>query len=155
MCFSLAPNSTSYDALTVKSVPAALATDQPAVITSSPFKEDLNTEASGDEREGPIQGLPGDLTVTNVSRNTLKLSWSAPKGMFDSFTIELNSSSKEMKSKMIEVLGETREVDIDGLSPGMRYDITLYGMTKGEKSQPINVHVKTGTSVSKTICHLP
>ncbi|XP_073716497.1 tenascin isoform X3 [Misgurnus anguillicaudatus] len=138
-----APNSTSYDALTVKSVPAALATDQPAVITSSPFTEDLNTEASGDEREGPIQGLPGDLTVTNVSRNTLKLSWSAPKGMFDSFTIELNSSSKEMKSKMIEVLGETREVDIDGLSPGMRYDITLYGMTKGEKSQPINVHVKT------------
>ncbi|KAI7813166.1 putative tenascin-like [Triplophysa rosa] len=132
-----APNSTSPDvvALTVKSVPTTLATLQPVATTSS-----VLTQTSSDELESSRQVNPSDLKVTDVSRNTLKLSWSAPEGAFDGFTVELKSMSIQ---NIIEVSGEAREVHIHGLTPDVRYDITLYGMVEGEKSQPVSVQVKS------------
>lgn len=134
MWFSAAPNSTSPDvvALTVKTT---LASPQPAATTSS-----VLTETSS---EGPRHGTPSDFKVTDVNRNTFKLSWSAPEGAFDGFTVELKSNKS--KQNVIEVSGDAREVHIDALTPDVRYDITLYGMVEGEKSQPVSVHVKTGT----------
>uniref|UniRef100_A0A8C2AR71 Zmp:0000000846 n=1 Tax=Cyprinus carpio TaxID=7962 RepID=A0A8C2AR71_CYPCA len=81
-------------------------------------------------------GPPGDLNVTDVSRNSLRLSWSAPEGAFDSFIIELNSTSNKSKDSVIEVSGEARQVHVDGLNPDTLYEIALYGMKEGEKSQP-------------------
>uniref|UniRef100_A0A8C1PL00 Zmp:0000000846 n=1 Tax=Cyprinus carpio TaxID=7962 RepID=A0A8C1PL00_CYPCA len=83
-------------------------------------------------------GPPGDLNVTDVSRNSLRLSWSAPEGAFDSFIIELNSTSNKSKDSVIEVSGEARQVHVDGLNPDTLYEIALYGMKEGEKSQPVN-----------------
>lgn len=73
------------------------------------------------------------------------LSWSAPEGAFDSFIVELNSTSNKSKDSVIEVSGEARQVHVDGLNPDTLYEIALYGMKEGEKSQPVNVHIKTGT----------
>uniref|UniRef100_A0A672RMD0 Tenascin-like n=1 Tax=Sinocyclocheilus grahami TaxID=75366 RepID=A0A672RMD0_SINGR len=98
---------------------------------------------TGDELEDPNQGPPGDLNVTDVSRNSLRLSWSAPDGAFDSFIVELNSTSNKSKDSVIEVSGEARQVHVDGLNPDTLYEITLCGMKEGEKSQPVNVHIKT------------
>uniref|UniRef100_A0A672RLN9 Tenascin-like n=1 Tax=Sinocyclocheilus grahami TaxID=75366 RepID=A0A672RLN9_SINGR len=81
-------------------------------------------------------GPPGDLNVTDVSRNSLRLSWSAPDGAFDSFIVELNSTSNKSKDSVIEVSGEARQVHVDGLNPDTLYEITLCGMKEGEKSQP-------------------
>uniref|UniRef100_A0A671R1R4 Zmp:0000000846 n=1 Tax=Sinocyclocheilus anshuiensis TaxID=1608454 RepID=A0A671R1R4_9TELE len=81
---------------------------------------------------GPL----GDLNVTDVSRNSLRLSWSAPDGAFDSFIVELNSTSNKSKDSVIEVSGEARQVHVDGLNPDTLYEITLCGMKEGEKSQP-------------------
>lgn len=154
MWFSAAPNSTSPDvvALTVKSVSTTLANLQPATTTSS-----VLTQNSGDKLKGDRHVTPSDLKVTDVSRNTLKLSWSAPEGAFDGFTVELKSMSNKSIQNIIEVFGEAREVQIDDLTPDVRYDITLYGVVEGEKSQPVSVQVKTGTSVStsRVVCHLP
>ncbi|XP_056110840.1 tenascin isoform X3 [Rhinichthys klamathensis goyatoka] len=141
--------STSPDvvALTVKSVSTMLPSlhkeVQPTVSTSTFLTEDFKAEASGDELEGPSRGPPSDLKVTNVSRNSLWLSWSAPEGAFDSFIVELNSTSNKSKEHIIDVSGDARQVHVDGLTAGMHYEITLYGMKEGEKSQPVNVHVKT------------
>lgn len=118
---------------------------QPSVSTSTLLTEDFKAEASGDELDGPNQGPPGDLNITDVSRNSLRLSWSAPEGAFDSFIVELNSTSNKSKDSVIEVSGEARQVHIDGLNPDTLYEITLYGMKEGEKSQPVNVYIKTGT----------
>uniref|UniRef100_A0A673JVC0 Tenascin-like n=1 Tax=Sinocyclocheilus rhinocerous TaxID=307959 RepID=A0A673JVC0_9TELE len=93
-------------------------------------------------------GPPGDLNVTDVSRNSLRLSWSAPDGVFDSFIVELNSTSNKSKDSVIEVSGEARQVHVDGLNPDTLYEITLCGMKEGEKSQPVNVHIKTETTPS-------
>uniref|UniRef100_A0A673K289 Tenascin-like n=1 Tax=Sinocyclocheilus rhinocerous TaxID=307959 RepID=A0A673K289_9TELE len=90
-----------------------------------------------------VTGPPGDLNVTDVSRNSLRLSWSAPDGVFDSFIVELNSTSNKSKDSVIEVSGEARQVHVDGLNPDTLYEITLCGMKEGEKSQPVNVHIKT------------
>uniref|UniRef100_A0A8C1EH44 Tenascin Ca n=1 Tax=Cyprinus carpio carpio TaxID=630221 RepID=A0A8C1EH44_CYPCA len=84
-----------------------------------------------------------DLNANDVSRNSLMLSWSAPEGAFDSFIVELNSTSNKSKDNVIEVSGEARQVHVDGLNPGTLYELTLYGMKEGEKSQPVNVHIKT------------
>ncbi|XP_052412337.1 tenascin isoform X2 [Carassius gibelio] len=144
-----APKSTSPDvvALTFKSVSTTLPSlhkeVQPSVSTSTLLTEDFKAEASGDELAGPNQGPPGDLNLTDVSRNSLRLSWSAPEGAFDSFIIELNSTSNKSKDSVIEMSGEARQVQVDGLNPNTLYEITLYGMKEGEKSQPVNVHIKT------------
>uniref|UniRef100_A0A8C1CVS5 Tenascin Ca n=1 Tax=Cyprinus carpio carpio TaxID=630221 RepID=A0A8C1CVS5_CYPCA len=144
-----APKSTSPDvvALTFKSVSTTLPSlhkeVQPSVSTSTLLTEDFKAKASGDELKGPNQGPPGDLNVTDVSRNSLRLSWSAPEGAFDSFIIELNSTSNKSKDSVIEVSGEARQVHVDGLNPDTLYEIALYGMKEGEKSQPVNVHIKT------------
>ncbi|KAK7163953.1 hypothetical protein R3I94_002621 [Phoxinus phoxinus] len=134
-------------ALTVKSVSTMLPSlhkeVQPPVSTSTFLTEDFKAEASGDELEGPSQGPPSDLKVADVSRKSLRLSWSAPEGAFDSFVVELNSTSNKSKEHIIDVSGEARQVHVDGLTAGMHYEITLYGMKEGEKSQPVNVHVKT------------
>ncbi|XP_026096335.1 tenascin isoform X4 [Carassius auratus] len=144
-----APKSTSPDvvALTFKSVSTTLPSlhkeVQPSVSTSTLLTEDFKAEASGDELTGPNQGPPGDLNLTDVSRNSLRLSWSAPEGAFDSFIVELNSTSNKSKDSVIEMSGEARQVQVDGLNPNTLYEITLYGMKEGEKSQPVNVHIKT------------
>ncbi|ROL53778.1 Tenascin [Anabarilius grahami] len=144
-----APKSTSPDvvALTIKTVstmlPSLLKEVQPSVSTSTFLTEDFKAEASGDEFERPSQGPPSDLKVTNVSRTSLRLSWSAPEGAFDSFIVELNSSSNKSKDHIIDVSGEARQVHVDGLTADMHYEITLYGMKESKKSQPVNVHVKT------------
>uniref|UniRef100_A0A8C1EHC1 Tenascin Ca n=1 Tax=Cyprinus carpio carpio TaxID=630221 RepID=A0A8C1EHC1_CYPCA len=90
-----------------------------------------------------VTGPPSDLNANDVSRNSLMLSWSAPEGAFDSFIVELNSTSNKSKDNVIEVSGEARQVHVDGLNPGTLYELTLYGMKEGEKSQPVNVHIKT------------
>ncbi|XP_067261674.1 tenascin isoform X5 [Chanodichthys erythropterus] len=144
-----APKSTSPDvvALTVKTVstmkPSLHKEVQPSVSTSTFLTEDVKAEASGDEFERPSQGPPSDLKVTNVSRTSLRLSWSAPEGAFDSFIVELNSSSNKSKEHIIDVSGEARQVHVDGLTADMHYEITLYGMKESKKSQPVNVHIKT------------
>lgn len=91
-----------------------------------------------------------------MSRNALTLSWSAPEGAFDGFTVELKSMSDKSIQNVFEVSGDAREVHIDALIPDVRYHITLYGMVEGEKSQAVSVQVKTGTSVSmsRVVCHL-
>uniref|UniRef100_A0A672RLY8 Tenascin-like n=1 Tax=Sinocyclocheilus grahami TaxID=75366 RepID=A0A672RLY8_SINGR len=104
----------------------------PATITTSTDQAPFTS----DELEDPNQGPPGDLNVTDVSRNSLRLSWSAPDGAFDSFIVELNSTSNKSKDSVIEVSGEARQVHVDGLNPDTLYEITLCGMKEGEKSQP-------------------
>uniref|UniRef100_A0A8C2D766 Zmp:0000000846 n=1 Tax=Cyprinus carpio TaxID=7962 RepID=A0A8C2D766_CYPCA len=89
---------------------------------------------------GPNQGPPGDLNVTDVSRNSLRLSWSAPEGAFDSFIIELNSTSNKSKDSVIEVSGEARQVHVDGLNPDTLYEIALYGMK--EASETTCIYIK-------------
>uniref|UniRef100_A0A8C2D7F7 Zmp:0000000846 n=1 Tax=Cyprinus carpio TaxID=7962 RepID=A0A8C2D7F7_CYPCA len=79
-------------------------------------------------------GPPGDLNVTDVSRNSLRLSWSAPEGAFDSFIIELNSTSNKSKDSVIEVSGEARQVHVDGLNPDTLYEIALYGMKEASET---------------------
>uniref|UniRef100_A0A672KJN0 Tenascin-like n=1 Tax=Sinocyclocheilus grahami TaxID=75366 RepID=A0A672KJN0_SINGR len=75
-----------------------------------------------------VTGPLVDLNVTDVSRNSLMLSWSAPEGAFDSFIVELNSTSNKSKDSVIELSGEARRVHVAGLNPDTLYEITLYGM---------------------------
>ncbi|XP_056313262.1 tenascin isoform X7 [Danio aesculapii] len=125
-----APKSTSPDvvALTVKRV----STTQPSVSTSALLTEDFKAE-------DPLS----DLKVTEVSPNSLRLSWRAPARAFNSFIIELNSTSNKSKDSIIKVSGEARHAHVEGLNADMNYEITLYGRKAGEKSQPISVFVKT------------
>lgn len=128
--------------MTVKRVSAA----QPSVSTSTLLTEDFKAEE-------PLS----DLKVTEVGANSLRLSWQAPERAFNSFIIELNSTSNTSKDSIIKVSGEARHAHVEGLNADMNYEITLYGRKAGEKSQPISVFVKTGTWTfvleSTVVCH--
>uniref|UniRef100_A0A8C1CZJ0 Tenascin Ca n=1 Tax=Cyprinus carpio carpio TaxID=630221 RepID=A0A8C1CZJ0_CYPCA len=100
-------------------------------------------------------GPPGDLNVTDVSRNSLRLSWSAPEGAFDSFIIELNSTSNKSKDSVIEVSGEARQVHVDGLNPDTLYEIALYGMKEASETTVIrhNSNIHNNTNVIHLFIH--
>uniref|UniRef100_A0A8C1EH65 Tenascin Ca n=1 Tax=Cyprinus carpio carpio TaxID=630221 RepID=A0A8C1EH65_CYPCA len=100
---------------------------------------------SNNQRSSLLEAVAvtGINLLLGFNRNSLMLSWSAPEGAFDSFIVELNSTSNKSKDNVIEVSGEARQVHVDGLNPGTLYELTLYGMKEGEKSQPVNVHIKT------------
>ncbi|TRZ01297.1 hypothetical protein DNTS_018629 [Danionella cerebrum] len=89
--------------------------------------------------QGPNREPPGPLNITGVSRNSLRLSWSAPEDSFDAFLLELKSN--ESKKRVIKVSGEARNTQVDGLSAGSLYEITLYGMKGGQKSQAVSAQV--------------
>lgn len=158
MYFHLAPKSTSPDviALSVKNTPtsqSALATGaaHPTVVPLTP----LNTEgpssssptgglASGAKPEGSGLDSLRDLSVTDVTSTSVKLAWSAPEQAFDSFSVELNALSGMAQAHVTAVPGSARKAQIAGLSPGIRYEVSLYGMVEREQSLPLRAFVNTG-----------
>uniref|UniRef100_A0A8C8F2D7 Tenascin n=1 Tax=Oncorhynchus tshawytscha TaxID=74940 RepID=A0A8C8F2D7_ONCTS len=94
---------------------------------------------SGAESEPEASSLEtlGDLNVTDVSPTSVRLAWSAPDEAFDSFLVEVNALSGMAQAHVTTVPGSARKTLIEGLSPGTRYEVSLYGKVEGEQSLPV------------------
>ncbi|XP_040844319.1 tenascin-X [Ochotona curzoniae] len=94
------------------------------------------TEPSMEALETPEEPVLGELTVTGSSPDSLSLSWTVPQGHFDSFSIQYKD--REGRPQVVRVGGEEREVAVEGLEPGRKYKMNLYGLHEGRRMGPVS-----------------
>ncbi|XP_004372183.1 tenascin [Trichechus manatus latirostris] len=85
----------------------------------------------------------GNLTVTKVSWDTLRLDWTTPDGTYEQFVIRVQEADRAEEARNLTVPGSLRLVEIPGLRAGTSYTITLQGVVRGRTTQPLAVEVIT------------
>ncbi|CAH2315884.1 tenascin isoform X1 [Pelobates cultripes] len=78
----------------------------------------------------------GSLLISQVSWDSFKLSWIAPDGNYEKFVILVEDSGEE-EPRHIVVPGELRSLEVPGLKPNTKYNITLHGVIQESNTKPI------------------
>ncbi|XP_068929928.1 tenascin isoform X4 [Petaurus breviceps papuanus] len=92
-----------------------------------------------------------NLLVSDATPDGFRLSWTADEGVFDSFVLKIRDTKKQSDPLEIIVPAHERTRDITGLKEGTVYDIELYGLISGRRSQPINAIATTAMGSPKEI----
>ncbi|NXK50772.1 TENA protein, partial [Chauna torquata] len=79
-----------------------------------------------------------NLLVSDATPDGFRLSWTADDGVFDSFVLRIRDTKRKSDPLELIVPGHERTQDITGLKEGTEYEIELYGVSSGWRSQPIN-----------------
>ncbi|XP_072208976.1 tenascin isoform X3 [Excalfactoria chinensis] len=79
-----------------------------------------------------------NLLVSDATPDGFRLSWTADDGVFDSFVLKIRDTKRKSDPLEYIVPGHERTHDITGLKEGTEYEIELYGVSSGRRSQPIN-----------------
>ncbi|XP_033714354.1 tenascin isoform X6 [Tursiops truncatus] len=85
----------------------------------------------------------GNLTVTEVSWDALRLDWTSPDGIYEQFVIEIQAADQTQEAHSLTVPGSLCSAEIPGLRAGTPYTITLRGEVRGRSTQPLAVEVIT------------
>uniref|UniRef100_A0A8C0HXP5 Tenascin n=1 Tax=Balaenoptera musculus TaxID=9771 RepID=A0A8C0HXP5_BALMU len=85
----------------------------------------------------------GNLTVTEVSWDALRLDWTSPDGIYEQFVIEIREADLAQEARSLTVPGSLCSAEIPGLRAGTLYTITLRGKVRGRSTQPLAVEVIT------------
>ncbi|XP_077096977.1 tenascin isoform X1 [Siphateles boraxobius] len=91
------------------------------------------------------------LLVSDITPHSFKLTWTAPEGVFDTFTLKVVDSNGLAQPHQISVFGDKRTEEVTGLNEDMEYEIELFGMILGRKFQPILAVARTGLGTPKGI----
>lgn len=100
------------------------------------------------KEESPEPPRLGELTVTGVTPDSLRLSWTVARGPFDSFVVLYKDAQGQPQSVPIE--GDENEVTIPGLESNRKYKMNLYGLRGRQRVGPVSVVAKTGESEPHT-----
>lgn len=104
---------------------------------------------------GQTPGDPGprlsQLSVTDVTTSSLRLSWEAPLGAFDTFLIRFGVPSpstlepypRPPAQRELTVPGTQRSAVLRDLHPGTLYGLTLYGLRGPHKADSIQGTART------------
>ena len=85
-----------------------------------------------------------NLLVSDATPDGFRLSWTADDGVFDSFVLKIRDTKRKSDPLELIVPGHERTHNITGLKEGTEYEIELYGVSSGRRSQPINSVATTG-----------
>ncbi|XP_006099423.1 tenascin isoform X3 [Myotis lucifugus] len=85
----------------------------------------------------------GNLTVTEVSWDALRLHWTTPDGIYEQFVIEVQEAGQAKEVHSLTVPGSLRSVEIPGLTAGTPYTVTLHGEVRGRSTRPLAAEVVT------------
>lgn len=85
-----------------------------------------------------------NLLVSDATPDGFRLSWTADDGVFDSFVLKIRDTKRKSDPLELIVPGHERTQDITGLKEGTEYEIELYGVSSGRRSQPVNAVATTG-----------
>ncbi|KAM7133980.1 tenascin-X [Macrochelys suwanniensis] len=96
----------------------------------------------------PLGGGPGarelgGLGVRNVTSDGFGLQWRARKGLFQSFLLRYEDAAGRLGPREAEVPADQRVTRLGGLRPGTEYNVTLYGVHRGQLSPPLRASVRT------------
>ncbi|KAM5325082.1 tenascin-X isoform 3-T3 [Glossophaga mutica] len=86
--------------------------------------------------EPPIKPHLGELTVTDATLDSLRLSWTVPEGQFDHFLVQYKNGDGQPKA--VRVPGHEDRVTISGLEPDHKYKMNLYGFHDGQRLGPVS-----------------
>lgn len=84
----------------------------------------------------------GELTVTDVTPDSVGLSWTVPQGKFDSFMVQYKD--RDGQPQVVPVAADQREVTISSLVPNRKYKFLLYGLAGRKQLGPISADGTTG-----------
>uniref|UniRef100_A0A2I3NHP0 Tenascin n=1 Tax=Papio anubis TaxID=9555 RepID=A0A2I3NHP0_PAPAN len=84
-----------------------------------------------------------NLLVSDATPDGFRLSWTADEGVFDNFVLKIRDTKKQSEPLEITLLAPERTRDITGLREATEYEIELYGISKGKRSQPVSAIATT------------
>uniref|UniRef100_A0A7N5KJF9 Tenascin n=1 Tax=Ailuropoda melanoleuca TaxID=9646 RepID=A0A7N5KJF9_AILME len=85
----------------------------------------------------------GEVTVSEVGWDALRLNWTAPEGAYEQFFIQVQETDSVEAAQNLTVLGGLRSVDLPGLKAATHYTITIRGVTQDFSTTPLSVEVLT------------
>ncbi|XP_032004300.2 tenascin-X-like, partial [Hylobates moloch] len=92
------------------------------------------------EEESPdaplVKPRLGEMTVRDVTSDSLSLSWTVPEGQFDHFLVQYKNGDGQPKA--VRVPGHEDGVTISGLEPDHKYKMNLYGFHGGQRVGPVS-----------------
>ncbi|XP_045397706.1 tenascin-X [Lemur catta] len=89
----------------------------------------------------PLEPRLGELTVVDVTPDSVGLSWTVPEGEFDSFAVQYKD--RDGQPQVVPVAADQREVTVPGLEPSRKYKFLLFGIQDGKRRSPVSVEAKT------------
>ncbi|NWS88327.1 TENA protein, partial [Toxostoma redivivum] len=92
-----------------------------------------------------------NLLVSDATPDGFRLSWTADDGVFNSFVLKIRDTKRKSDPLELIVPGHERTQDITGLKEGTEYEIELYGVGSGQRSQPVNTVASTVVGSPKGI----
>lgn len=92
-----------------------------------------------------------NLLVSDATPEGFRLSWTADEGVFDSFVLKIRDTKKQSEPLEITLLAPERTRDITGLREATTYEIELYGISSGKRSQPVSAIATTAMGSPKEI----
>uniref|UniRef100_A0A8D2MQQ3 Tenascin C n=1 Tax=Zonotrichia albicollis TaxID=44394 RepID=A0A8D2MQQ3_ZONAL len=92
-----------------------------------------------------------DVSSCECWADGFRLSWTADEGVFNSFVLKIRDTKRKSDPLELIVPGHERTQDITGLKEGTEYEIELYGISSGQRSQPVNTVASTVVGSPKGI----
>lgn len=89
-----------------------------------------------------VQPRLGDVTVSEITPDSLLLSWSIQEGSFESFLIQYKDASDKLQ--VLPVDGAMRSLHLYNLTPSQRYKFNIYGVSGYKRIGPIVIDAVTG-----------
>ncbi|KAJ7303394.1 hypothetical protein JRQ81_012368 [Phrynocephalus forsythii] len=86
----------------------------------------------------------GELSATDTTSDSVRLSWTVPSGSFDSFVIQYKDA--EGRPQVLPLEGDAREVTVPSLAPSRRYRFNLYGVASRKRLGPATADVTTAAA---------
>ena len=80
--------------------------------------------------------------MTDVTLDSVGLSWTVPEGEFDSFVVQYKD--RDGQPQVVPVAADQREVTVPDLEPNRKYKFLLFGIQDGKRRSPVSVEAKTG-----------
>ncbi|XP_075416504.1 tenascin isoform X6 [Tenrec ecaudatus] len=109
---------------------------------SNPLRAEIVTEAEPEV---------DNLLVSDATPDGFRLSWTADDGVFDSFVLKIRDTKKQSEPLEITLLAPERTRDITGLKEATEYEIELYGVSSGKRSQPVSAVATTAMGSPKEL----
>ncbi|XP_015500750.1 tenascin isoform X1 [Parus major] len=114
---------------------------------SGGFRTQAISAAATTEAEPEVD----NLLVSDATPDGFRLSWTADDGVFNSFVLKIRDTKRKSDPLELIVPGHERTQDITGLKEGTEYEIELYGISSGQRSQPVNAVASTVVGSPKGI----
>uniref|UniRef100_A0A803TS16 Fibronectin type-III domain-containing protein n=1 Tax=Anolis carolinensis TaxID=28377 RepID=A0A803TS16_ANOCA len=112
---------------------------------SSPLTTEATTASQESEDPTPVHHSLGELSLSDVTNNSVRLSWTIPTGSFDSFQVQYKDAGGKFQA--LPVKGDSREVVIPNLVPSHRYKFNLYGVADRKRLGPVSIDAITAVPI--------